>query len=106
MPMMLSVFDIPKAVDSNGNEIEPKWLFGPGIVSSISIFEAYTARLVGGLFGRTYEIEVNEDDDQSWQYTLQRKMSEKVNFNCRNPQENMGRSACHTSEIGPVLSSG
>lgn len=39
MPMMLSVFDIPKAVDSNGNEIEPKWLFGPGIVSHPKPFD-------------------------------------------------------------------
>jgi hypothetical protein len=32
MSMMLSVFDISKAVDANGKEIEPKWEFGSGTV--------------------------------------------------------------------------
>jgi Cytochrome P450 len=32
MSMMLSVFNISKAVDSNGKEIEPKWEFGSGTV--------------------------------------------------------------------------
>jgi hypothetical protein len=32
MSMMLSVFNISKAVDSNGKEIEPKWVFGSGTV--------------------------------------------------------------------------
>lgn len=32
MSMMLSVCILSKAVDSNGNEIEPKWLFVSGTV--------------------------------------------------------------------------
>jgi hypothetical protein len=32
MSMMLSVFDLSKAVDAKGNVIEPKWEFGSGTV--------------------------------------------------------------------------
>jgi hypothetical protein len=32
MSMMLSVYTLSKAVDANGNVIEPKWEFGSGTV--------------------------------------------------------------------------
>lgn len=39
MSMMLSVCILSKAVDSNGNEIEPKWLFVSGTVSHLKPFD-------------------------------------------------------------------
>ncbi|KAG6899211.1 hypothetical protein C0993_012226 [Termitomyces sp. T159_Od127] len=38
MSMMLTVFDITKAVDADGHEITPEWRFGPGTVSHPNTF--------------------------------------------------------------------
>ncbi|KAG6896383.1 hypothetical protein C0992_008664 [Termitomyces sp. T32_za158] len=38
MSMMLTVFNLTKAVDTDGNEITPEWSFGPGTVSHPQTF--------------------------------------------------------------------